>query len=149
MIRCMKTLAILLAIVAAASCGDPSSPGVNNKVFENPKLQAGLVASGLHDAPPQTDSSATIAAFRTGSDDEQVVYVTMLPGTLVAGTRATLQSKRIGATVDVYVVNGGFDPAPVPAEVGDTIVVTVEQSGRSEERRVGKACRPRGGTWEG
>ena len=86
-------------------------------------------ATGTPSTSPSTPSDPTLAAAlsvnMTGATVEQVAYVALDPGTIDAGTTATISNHESGAQRAVSVVNGGFDPVGVPAYVGDTLVVSV------------------------
>ncbi len=57
-------------------------------------------------------------------------YVSLSPGAFAAAA-VTLHVVRTGATVNVNLVDGGFDPVPVAAVAGDTIVAVVPGSAGS------------------
>ncbi len=68
---------------------------------------------------PQQGASFSLA------DEESVVYVSLLPGTEPQGVTATVRALTSDSTVTTTVHDGGFDPVPIPAQVGDTIEVIV------------------------
>jgi len=57
--------------------------------------------------------------------DDSVVYASLVPETAPTGVTATVRAPRSGATVATVVQDGGFDPVPVAAKVGDTVVTIV------------------------
>ncbi len=83
----------------------------------------GLVVSGpvAPAARAPADPAASVSA-------DSVVWVSLRPGSVPHGSRARVG--RAGANVDltVYLVGGGFDPVPVTATIGDTIVALVADS---------------------
>ena len=60
---------------------------------------------------------------------DSMVYVALLPGTAPGGSQATIHA--VGALDSVFtsVTDGGFDPVPIVAGVGDSIEVVVTDPG--------------------
>jgi alpha-tubulin suppressor-like RCC1 family protein len=54
-----------------------------------------------------------------------VAYVSLAPGTVPTGARASVRRVGDAASVTTAVTDGGFDPVPVIAQAGDSIDVTV------------------------
>lgn len=54
-----------------------------------------------------------------------LAYVSLPPGTIADGVTAAIANRRSGAVAMATLVNGGFDPVPIPAVVGDTMDVSV------------------------
>jgi alpha-tubulin suppressor-like RCC1 family protein len=75
--------------------------------------------------PPRVTTSA-VAADAVGEDT--MVYVALEPGTAPTGVTATVRGVASGATATTAVQNGGFDPVPVTAHVGDTVVTVVRDA---------------------
>jgi hypothetical protein len=72
--------------------------------------------------------AAALSATTTGAAVEQLAYVALDPGTIAAGTSATISDLASGVERAAAIVNGGFDPVGVPAGIGDTLVVSVTTS---------------------
>ena len=111
--------AMLSAIALVAGCTDSSGPSVP-PVNHLPSL---IVSS------PETPSSGAIASLRHGgaaiaASVVGTAWVSLPPGSVSGGQSATIQNGRSGPTITVSIVDGGFDPAPISANVGDTIFVT-------------------------
>jgi hypothetical protein len=68
------------------------------------------------------------SAFANGAAGT-VAYVSLAPGTVPAGRLASVQRVGDAASLTTGLVNGGFDPVPVTASVGDAIDVTVTDAG--------------------
>ena len=68
---------------------------------------------------------ARSAALAVELGDDSVVYASLVPETTPTGVTATVRAPRSGATVTTAVQDGGFDPVPVAAKVGDTVVTIV------------------------
>jgi hypothetical protein len=58
-----------------------------------------------------------------------VAFISLPPGTVPTGTHATLRNRRMGITVTVQMVAGGFDPVGIPAGDNDTIEIEVHRAG--------------------
>jgi hypothetical protein len=58
-----------------------------------------------------------------------VVYVSLPPGTEPDGGLAIVRDTKGGASIPVPMGSGGFDPIPILAGAGDTIVIEVERVG--------------------
>ncbi len=116
-----SALAIALAVVAAlawlgacsdnASGPDCCSPPPQGLMLSDPVLGAVAARAG---AP---------LALAGGAGD--VTYVSLPPGTVPGGSSASI--RRVGAidSVQTQVYEGGFDPVPVAAQVGDSISIRV------------------------
>ena len=58
-----------------------------------------------------------------------MVYVSLQPGTVPNGGLATVRNTRTAESVAAAMSDGGFDPVPIPAGVGDVVTVDVERTG--------------------
>lgn len=128
-------IAAALAIpVAVLSCGGADSLAPNT--FATPSdsiLFAGLYASG---PIPTRD----IAADRIGASGSaaslDVSWVSLIPGTVPDGTTATIVNRRTAQRITVAIVDGGFDPQPISASVGDTVEVSASRVGEPDATAV-------------
>ncbi len=59
----------------------------------------------------------------------QVVYVSLPPGSVPTGVLVTISDQATGLSITTAVANGGFDPVPIAASVGDTLTVEITGSG--------------------
>lgn len=121
-------LAVLVTLVAAQSCGgaDGLAPSSSDST-----LLAGLNASG-----PVTAgyvAADRIAASGNSASSAEVSWVSLVPGTIPDGAAATIANRRTAQRLTTAIVDGGFDPQPIPARVGDTIEVTVSRVGKPDE----------------
>jgi hypothetical protein len=57
--------------------------------------------------------------------ESDVAYITLPPGSAPEGRAATIRNLSTGASVDLVVGAGGFDPTPIAASAGDMISVVV------------------------
>lgn len=79
-----------------------------------------------------------VLAYANGNDPSlaggsgttvHVAFISLPPGTVPAGTHATLRNRRMGLTVTVQMVAGGFDPVGIPAGDNDTVEIEVHRAG--------------------
>jgi alpha-tubulin suppressor-like RCC1 family protein len=70
----------------------------------------------------------TLAVTADAVGEDTMVYVALEPGTAPTGVTATVRGVASGATATTAVQNGGFDPVPVTAYVGDTVVTAVRDA---------------------
>jgi hypothetical protein len=137
-------LAVLLLVLGAA-CRDPATrpAGFSNPApsadttgtnggsvarISDPMLAAGLVASD-----PTSPSTAPITFSDAGATGvaqiaENASYVSLLPGSMPDGREATITNRRTGTHVSVTLLDGGFDPQPISAAVGDWVDVAVTRA---------------------
>src|SRR6266545_5552796 len=99
-----------------------------------PPPSSGFIASDpIPNQSTTVSSGAGLARSLTGSDN--TVYAALFPGTVPGGSQATVQVVGSVQTVTTSVFDGGFDPVPVIASVGDSIdVVVTDQSGAVLQR---------------
>ena len=72
--------------------------------------------------PPSVASGAATARLVGG---DSVVFVSAPPGSFPGGAFATIRNRATGSVVTTPVIDGGFDPVPVNAVVGDSLAVIV------------------------
>jgi hypothetical protein len=60
-----------------------------------------------------------------------VAYVSLIPGSVPGGVEADIVNRGTGASITTVLVDGGFDPTPIAATVGDTVVATISGPGTS------------------
>ena len=128
-------------LVAIGACTDRSSiAGPSDNTNGAAQLHGGIALSSVvrtasvaSVAPTASVSSARVgsatgARASVQSDSSNVVYVSLLPGTVPDGSWARIGNRRTGTVLFTTVISGGFDPQPVDAIVGDTIDVTVQRT---------------------
>src|SRR5438093_938130 len=101
-----------------------------------------LIASDPIPTPSSTVSSSAGIA-RSASIVDNTVYVSLLPGTVPEGGSATVHVVGSVNTVITSIVDGGFDPVPIAARVGDSIEVVVTDAGSAVVQRLGLAVSAR------
>ena len=106
-------------IVESGTLGD--SIGVIVSAPVNPALGAAGAAG-----------RASVAA----ANGVQLVYVSLAPGSVPMGAWATITNLATRLSTTTAVVNGGFDPVPIAASVGDTLTVEITGSGAPVEAQV-------------
>ena len=115
---------VLIALVALSGCLDSrgclSCP-------PPPPPPAPLVASNPVPTTPLTNSASVLT--RLASADGDVVYVSLLPGTVPTGGLAVIRNERTGREAQAAMADGGFDPVVFEAAVGDTLRVEVQVEG--------------------
>ena len=92
---------------------------------DGPPASTPFVVSSPVPLPP----SATAGIARAGSANATVVYVSLPPGAIPDGGTATLQDGRVGSGTSATILDGGFDPVPLVANVGDTLAIHVQVGG--------------------
>ena len=105
------------ATVAIASCHDASGPaGVRTNQIPSLLLSAPVSASArrVRGTQPAAASGGAL-----------VVYVSLSPGTVPDGLSATISDPSMRDSVVTQVIDGGFDPVALPANIGDTIEVII------------------------
>ena len=107
------------AVVWLNSCSEPSGPcadcPASGSIVSNP-IQTSIVAT-----TGTLPSSSTFSA-------EPLVYVSLPPGTVPNGARASIQRVGDSTAFATAVVDGGFDPVPIVANAGDVISVEVKNA---------------------
>jgi alpha-tubulin suppressor-like RCC1 family protein/WD40 repeat protein len=95
-----------------------------------PPLPFGLVVSDpvLATATATAPTAASPRFSATFGEHESVVYVSLVPGTEARGVTATVRALTSDSIQTTAVLDGGFDPVPVAADVGDTIEVIVRDA---------------------
>ena len=117
-----RRLGLLAGLLWLAGCSDPPVGPCCE-----PLQPAGLVVSDPGRAP-----SLVARAGSAGAGGTTVAYVSLSPGTVPGGSRAS--ARRLGdvAALTTAVLDGGFDPVPISAQVGDSIDVRVtDAAGRT------------------
>src|SRR6266545_7316311 len=95
----------------------PASPPSTIAIVSDTAQAAGF-ASGPVEASVQQASAA-----------DEVVYVSLTPGTVPAGATATIRRVGGAASLVTTLSDGGFDPVPVEAQTNDSIEVVVRDAG--------------------
>lgn len=111
------TYLVLVAstLVAMAKCSD----GIG---LRTPDEAVGVIVS----APVRPGLGATGSAGTASTvGGVQVVYVSLQPGSVPTAERVTITNQANGLSVTTGVVNGGFDPVPIVAGIGDTLTIDI------------------------
>jgi Tol biopolymer transport system component len=107
---------ITLPVLLCVQCAEPNGPLTQQ---ERGDQLPGLVVS----SPVLAEGGATTASNRP------IAYVSLPPGILpLFSSVAIRNSTQKGATIDISTIDGGFDPVPIQASVGDRLDVSVVQS---------------------
>src|SRR5437867_3852872 len=69
------------------------------------------------------------ASVQQASAADEVVYVSLTPGTVPAGATATIRRVGGAASLVTTLSDGGFDPVPVEAQTNESIEVVVRDAG--------------------
>ena len=129
-------VAATLGMVASlGGCSD--SPCVS---CPPPPPSSGLIAS---DPILSTLSASSSAAGQSLSAGDSTVYVALFPGTVPGGSFARVQVVGRVDPVITSVVDGGFDPVPIFAGLGDSIEVVVTDQSGAVVKRLGVAVSAR------
>ncbi len=112
------TVALLAVAASGSGCGEGVGPtdGVADTLI-------------VSDPVPVVAASALSASVLGGSANEELVFVSLPPGTVPDGQAATVHKIGVTNTVTASIVDGGFDPVPVIASAGDRIEIVVTVPG--------------------
>jgi hypothetical protein len=124
MYRRLTVPAMILAVLLAWTTGCLESTGPGWTPDPLPGLIVSAPVRGLVGAARGGDRAASSSAVNAG-----VVYVSLPPGSVPDGLQATIRNVVTSQAVTVSVLNGGFDPVPLAASVGDTLVVELARTG--------------------
>jgi hypothetical protein len=118
----------ILILVAAQGCAEETEP--SHGPGPQPEAQPELPALILSDpSPPRGSASAGSRAALV----DAVVYASLPPGSLRDAALALFTNVRTGAGTTAIVVEGGFDPVPIPAVVGDSLRIRIQAAGDAGE----------------
>ncbi len=139
-VRSMSWLAGLGLLITALSCSgdsaDPAGPADPNPPVDPPPVddQSAVVVT-----EPVLLQTAISGFAALASADEEVSYVSYPPGSQPEADTATVLNRTRDLVTGGPMVDGGLDPIPVPASIGDTLVITTYRQGiifESVEREV-------------
>ncbi len=108
---------IWLALALVAACTDGATG----------PMPAGGFAPIVSDVVAGSGASGDALAAAL-SALEPVAFVSLAPGAVPEGTTGTVRDLKLGTSVPVSFVDGGFDPVAIPAGPGDTIAISVALS---------------------
>lgn len=114
---------IITLLAGAAACSDrgPSEPG-----SESLSSPSGMVVSNAQ--PTLRSPSAGAAGRATAGAIVSVAYLSAAPGTFARARSLTIRNiSKGGLSIDVAIINDGFDPLGVDAVAGDTLSLSVAQ----------------------
>ena len=89
----------------------------------------GLPTDLLRGPATGTPFVASVAPVAPGTASPALVYVSLPPGSLPGGERATLRVVRTGSTALVPMHEGGFDPVALSGVEGDSVAVLIQPAG--------------------
>lgn len=116
----------LVALLAGCSDRGPTSP-------HDDSLARLLIVSAPSTEPSlESNAISATAPNESRSVDERtatVVYVSLPPNSAPSASRARVRNRRTGDSIVIAMVNGGFDPAPISARVGDELTVELIDDG--------------------
>ena len=119
--RVRRRIVTLACVALFGACTDGVGP--------TPPPPAGLLVSNPVPAPATTWASGGAVRSATAPTSAEVVYVSLPPDSIPDGGIARITNIRTGATVQVAMANGGFDPVAVMAHAGDSLTIRVEVEG--------------------
>ena len=130
------TLLLGVFLVGATACSDGNGPrdGVTPIVS-----LPGLIVSQPVGEP--VVAARSVPALGAGSRVGEVVYVSLVPGSVPDGRLATIQNRATGQSVTAAVVGGGFDPVAIGASVGDTLALEITGTGPGASMKAGEVVR--------
>jgi len=135
-VRAGTALAVISVLGWLGGCSDHPGGPVIERVADS------LIVSDPV-LPARFASGTGAASARESSAEDGVAYVSLRPGTAPSGKTATIRRVGGGAERFMAVFDGGFDPVPVGAGVGDSIDVIVRNAadGTVLEARLAVAAR--------
>ena len=116
-------LALPAVLMLGAACRDSQAPSP-----VNPAELAALIVSN-----PRSSAFAADAAEVNGALVTELVYSSLPPGSVPDGKQITIRNLRTGTVVTEFMAEGGLDPVPLPATVGDTLLFRIERAGNAAE----------------
>ena len=121
--RTTNLVVVASTLVAMVKCSDRIGPpaGVASRPLEN---TIGVIVS----APVRVTAGAPGRGARAGAasaSGASLVYVSLSPGAVPTGVWATIANEATSQSVATALVNGGFDPVPLAASIGDTLVIDI------------------------
>lgn len=114
----VRPLILASAVSALGACSDAPTP-------PQPTPSGSSLVLSEPIAMADVSASAPFRVAGRGGAAGTVVFLSLAPGSAPGGTTATLANVTTGLTIDTRLRGDGLDPVPVPASVGDSIVVTV------------------------
>ena len=109
----------LVALVWLAGCSDGSGP----VCCDPPPLEGLMVSNPIASAALTAETGGALALVPGALDD--VTYVSLAPGTVPTGRRASVRRVGDAGSVTTAVTDGGFDPLPIAGQAGDSVEVVV------------------------
>jgi Bacterial Ig-like domain len=114
--------AAALALLTACTDQHPVAPA-----------QSSLATRIIVSAPNAQVSPASITSAERSPNvaadalatSSTLVYVSLPPGSVSAGSSATIRNRRTGDLVEVSMVDGGFDPTPIAAVADDDLTIDI------------------------
>ncbi len=129
----------LLAGLLFGSCSDgPTGPSDFVEKDSSAVVVTEPVSVGpLWEATAHGPSSGS-GPFSAGAGLQAVSYVSYAPGSLLEGDSIEVHNESRNLIVAAPVVDGGVDPIPIPASVGDTLTIIILLGGApiADERRI-------------
>ncbi|HYL55486.1 MAG TPA: beta-propeller fold lactonase family protein [Gemmatimonadales bacterium] len=118
--QALAVLVVASVLAGMGACLDSAGPRGNANTL-------GVIVS----APvrPPTAAGGVTAAPSSGATSVSVVYVSLPPASMPEAEQATITNKATGLSVPGVVIDGGFDPVPILASVGDGIAVEITGNG--------------------
>ena len=113
---------LALALGCGGDLATPSQPSPPTKLDPGPFVVSNAVAA-------QTVSAAVMPnGMRLGASAvSSMAYVSLPPGAIPDATSAMISTSTDGgSSVTTLIVDGGFDPIPIAAEAGDTLLIQVQ-----------------------
>jgi len=131
---------VLTSVLVASACVDGTGVrSVNGGTGGRPpETSVGLIVS----SPVRPPTPAAPGTAPAASSSAAVVYVSLPPGSVPAGVHATITNQATGQSVTTIVVSGGFDPVPLGASVGDTLVTVIADAAADTVAHVRLAVTP-------
>lgn len=130
-------MALAVATLWAGACDDtrppsepPSEPDVSSPEEEAPSLSSLIVSN-----PMASSTGPSAGLFLSGSSSsDDIVFISLPPGSVPNAERVSIRGRETGSEATTVMVDGGFDPIPIVAMVGETLELQIDfDDGEREE----------------
>ena len=122
--RTLRSAAVGAAIATLGCATEPDVPprqAADDALVSDTRRAATLAVGGLslHRGLLASTRMSTLAL------ENEFVHIALAPGLVPDGLTASISNKRLEGEVSVTIRDGGFDPVPIAATAGDSVIVNV------------------------
>lgn len=125
-----------IAGMRSLKCIVPNMPEASSRIRLGVFGSALFVVAACTDQHPTALATASTALAMhlivSAPSPGALVYVSLPPTSLSGGSSATIRNSRTRDSINVSMVEGGFDPAPIQAMVDDYLTIAVHEGTSTE-----------------